>query len=57
MGVLQDKLHQAKARTEHRIGIKDELELLEVCCVHRTRGIRRWKMGIGRRLIIVIGGI
>ena len=28
--VLQEKLYEAKTRTEHRIDIKDELELLEV---------------------------
>lgn len=32
LGLLQGKLHEAKARTEHRINLKDELELLEVSC-------------------------
>lgn len=31
LGLLQGKLHEAKARAEHKINIKDELELLEVC--------------------------
>lgn len=43
MGVLQEKLHEAKTRTEHRIGIKDELELLEVCASYTRYKI--WKMG------------
>ncbi|CAN0313886.1 unnamed protein product [Pylaiella littoralis] len=29
LGLLQGKLHEAKTRTEHRINLKDELELLE----------------------------
>lgn len=45
MGVLQEKLHQAKTRTEHRIGIKDELELLEVCASYTRYKI--WEMGEG----------
>lgn len=43
VGVLQEKLHEAKTRTEHRIGIKDELELLEVCASYTRYKI--WKMG------------
>lgn len=35
LGLLQGQLNEAKAREEHRIDIKDELELLEVWLVCR----------------------
>lgn len=47
LGLLQGRLNEAKAREEHRIDIKDELELLEVNCRYfivqfcRTSGERK----------------
>ncbi len=53
LGLLEGKLHEAKARAEDRINIKDELELLEVCarvtdltCVtKRKKGLVAWPDG------------